>query len=299
MNERPAFAWRAMGTTWRLFHDGGLTAAVAEQVAAAVELDEERWSRFRPTSELAHLNRCAGIPVEASPEMVELLAACDRFTRETEGVFAPLVGAAVIAWGYEVSKDERAPGTTASPQSAPVRRDPLVFDAARRLVEVPRGALLDLGGIAKAWSCARAAELVAGLSDEPGLLVEAGGDLVAARGEHVVAIEDSRGPDHPPIAHIRLPERHAVCTSGWSRRHWTNADGVDAHHLIDPATGRPAPRRQATVISAEPARGEVLAKVLVLRPDRIATMTEAALVADADGVRTTDAWLAALATAPH
>src|SRR4051812_24278301 len=183
-----------MGTTWRLFHDGGLSADVANEVAAVVERDEQRWSRFRPTSELSHLNRCAGIPVEASPETVELLAVCDRFTRDTDGLFAPLVGAAMAAWGYEVSKDERAPGTAASPAAEPVRRDPLVFDARRSLVEVPRGALLDLGGIAKAWSCARAAALAARLSDEPSLLLEAGGDLVAARGHHVVAIEDPRGP---------------------------------------------------------------------------------------------------------
>ena len=92
---------------------------------------------------------------------------------------------------------------------------------------------------------------------------------------------------------------HAVCTSGWSRRHWTNGDGTDAHHLIDPATGVPAARRQATVISAEAARSEVFAKVLVLRPERIETMPEAALVADADGVRTTEAWAAAIAGAGH
>jgi thiamine biosynthesis lipoprotein len=299
MNERPAFVWRAMGTTWRLFHDGGLTAAVAEEVAAAVERDEQRWSRFRPTSELSHLNRCAGIPVEASPEMVELLAVCDRFTRETDGLFAPLVGSAVIAWGYEISKDERAPGTTSSPSAQPVRRDPLVFDAKRRLVEVPRGALLDLGGIAKAWSCARAAAVAADLSDEADLLVEAGGDLVAGRGDHVVAIEDPRGPGHPATTHVLVREGQAICTSGWSRRHWTNGDGVDANHLIDPATGRPAPRRQATVISDEPARSEVLAKVLVLRPERIETMSEAAQVSEGDDVHTTSAWLEAVAAAPH
>ena len=299
MTERPAFAWRAMGTTWRIFHAGGLSAEAAGQVAATVEEDEQRWSRFRPTSELSHLNRCAGIPVEASPETVELLVVCDRFTRETDGLFAPLVGAAMAAWGYEVSKDERAPGTAASPAAEPVRCDPLVFDARRNLVEVPGGALLDLGGIAKAWSCARAAAVAARLSDEPSLLLEAGGDLVAARGDHVVAIEDPRGPDHPPTTGVLLREGHAICTSGWSRRHWTNADGIEAHHLIDAATGLPAPRRQATVISDEPARSEVLAKVLVLRPERIATTPEAAQVGDAGGMRATTAWLAAVAAAGH
>jgi FAD:protein FMN transferase len=293
MRERPAYTWRAMGTTWRVYHDGGLEQAAADRVAAAVEADEQRWSRFRPSSELSYLNRCAGIPVEASPETVELLQACDRFTRETDGLFAPLVGAAVIAWGYAVSRDQRAPGTAVSPAPAPARHDPLVFDARRRIVEVPRGALLDLGGIAKTWSCARAAALVAELSGEPSLLVEAGGDLVAARGGHVVAIEDPRGPDHPPAAHVRIAEGDGICTSGWSRRHWTNEDGVDAHHLIDPVTGRPAPRRQATVISPEPARSEVLAKVLVLDPARLDGLPEAALVADDDGVRATPAWTAA------
>jgi thiamine biosynthesis lipoprotein len=285
-----------MGTTWRLYHDGGLPQAAAERVAAAVEDDEQRWSRFRPSSELSYLNRCAGIPVAASPETVELLEVCDRFTRETDGLFAPLVGHAVIAWGYELSRDVRQPGTASSPSPAPARRDPLVFDARRRIVEVPRGTLLDLGGIAKTWSAARAAALVARLSPEPSLLVEAGGDLVAARGEHVVAIEDPRGPEHPAAAHIRLRESEAVCTSGWSRRHWTNADGTEAHHLIDPRTGRPAPRRQATVISGDPARSEVLAKVLVLDPARIAGLPEAALVADADGVRSSAAWAAVIVT---
>jgi thiamine biosynthesis lipoprotein len=289
-----------MGTTWRLYHDGGLPQAVAERVAAAVEDDEQRWSRFRPTSELSYLNRCAGIPVEASADTVELLQTCDRFTRETDGLFAPLVGRAVIAWGYEVSRDARPPGTAASPAAAPARRDLLVYDERRRIVEVPRGALLDLGGIAKTWSCARAAALVTRLSDEPSLLLEAGGDLVAARGSHVVAIEDGRGPDHPPAAHVRLHEGEAVCTSGWSRRHWTNADGVEAHHLIDPRTGAPAPRRQATVISGEPARSEVLAKVLVIDPARLDSLAEAALVADDDGVRSSAAWAAAVVapTAP-
>ena len=200
----------------------------------------------------------------------------------------------MIAWGYEVSRDRRQPGTATSPAPAPARRDPLVFDAPRGIVEVPRDTLLDLGGIAKTWSCARAAALVARLSAEPTVLVEAGGDLVAARGSHVVAIEDPRGPDHPAAAHVRLAEGEAVCTSGWSRRHWTNADGVAAHHLIDPRTGEPAPRRQATVISREPARSEVLAKVLVLDPDRLATLPEAALVADADGARSSAAWGAAV-----
>ena len=160
--------------------------------------------------------------------MVELLAACDRFTRETDGVFAPLVGGALIAWGYEVSRDERPPGTAASPaagarsgatRSCSTRSARHGRGAARRAARPGR----DREGVELRPSGRRS---LRELSDEPSLLVEAGGDLVAARGDHVVAIEDPRGPDHPPATHVLLREGEAVCTSGWSRRHWTNADGI-------------------------------------------------------------------------
>ena len=41
---------------------GCVPQSVADAVAAQVEADEERWSRFRESSELEHLNRCAGSP---------------------------------------------------------------------------------------------------------------------------------------------------------------------------------------------------------------------------------------------
>jgi thiamine biosynthesis lipoprotein len=279
-----------MGTTWRLYHSGSMPQSVADALAALVEADEERWSRFRETSELEHLNRCAGIPVEVSPETAELLEACDRFGAATEGLFAPLVGVAMRAWGYRESIRVTTPGTEVSPEPAPVPRERLVFDRRRRIALVPRGALLDLGGIAKSWSAVRAARLVTTLSDDEAILVDAGGDMVAARGEHRVLVESPRGGDAPPIARVLLREGQGVATSGSSRRRWTNADGREAHHLIDPATGAPAPPGQATVVATDPVEAEILAKVLVLRPDRLADLAAPALVAHDDDVVTNDAW---------
>ena len=286
----PAWEWQAMGTTWHLYHSGTLLQSVADAVAALVEADEQRWSRFRESSELEHLNRCAGIPVEVSAETAQLLEACDRFSGETDGLFAPLVGAAVRAWGYRESIRVAAPGTETSPDPEPVPRDPLVFDRRRRIALVPRGALLDLGGIAKSWSAVRAARLATALSDDPAILVDAGGDMVAARGGHRVLVENPSGADAPPIARILLRESQGVATSGSSRRRWTNADGRAAHHLIDPVTGAPAQPGQATVVAADPVEAEILAKVLVLRPDRLTDVATAALVARDDALVTNTAW---------
>jgi thiamine biosynthesis lipoprotein len=285
-----------MGTTWHIFHSGSLPQPIADQMALLVEADEQRWSRFRESSELMKLNRCAGIPVEASPETLELLVECDRWTRETDGVFNPLVGASVRAWGYEVSKFERPPGRETSPEPTPAVREPLVFDRRRGIVLIPEGSQLDLGGIAKTWSVARTAAALLPLTDDPLLLVDAGGDMVAARGSHDVAVEGREGPDAESIATVTVREGQGIATSGWSRRSWRNADGGEGMHIIDPSTGAPAGRVQATVIADEPVRAEVFAKALVINPDLIDTIDLAALVATGDGVRTSARWASALTT---
>ena len=59
-----------------------------------------------------------------------------------------------------------------------------------------------------------------------------------------------------------------MATSTITRRRWATTDGSWAHHLIDPTTGRPSstPVRSATVVAADAATAEVLAKVVVLAP---------------------------------
>ena len=61
----------------------------------------------------------------------------------------------------------------------------------------------------------------------------------------------------------------AIATSGSDRRRWRRA-GREAHHLIDPATGRPSAGdlRTVTVVAAEAAEAEVLATDLFLRGER-------------------------------
>jgi thiamine biosynthesis lipoprotein len=277
-----------MGTTWRIFHSGHARQEDADAVVEQVLADELRWSRFQPESELRHLNHVAGTPARVSAETIELLTACDRWREATDGAFSPLVGAAMAAWGYAESRDVRPLGATRSP-AAPVAipRDRLVFDRDYRLARVPPGAKLDLGGIAKMWSAGRAATLLVERCNDPWLLVEAGGDMVAARGDHTVVVEAPG--DHAIIVH----EGQGIATSGWSRRHWVNGDGRPVHHLIDPATGAPGPRVQATVRADDPIEAEIVAKVIALRPHELETTTNPALLWDDDGVSTNQAWWAA------
>lgn len=285
----PAWEFAATGTRWRIYHSGGVHEQAARELAAAVELDEARWSRFRPDSELSALNRAAGRWHSVSAEMFALLDAADRWTRRSGGLFQPLVAPALSAWGYRDSIGVRPPGVEAAPPTQPVV-GALDFDLERRAVRIPHRSAVDLGGIAKGWIAGRVAALAATVCADPVLLVDAGGDLVAASGEHSVAVDRPGADGLPPQAWIRLRRGQAVATSGYGRRQWVNGDGVRAHHLIDPATGAPGPLAHATVVADCPVTADVQAKLLALRPDDIHRTNYAALVVTPSGAQKSQSW---------
>jgi FAD:protein FMN transferase len=298
---RPAWEFQATGTRWRLYHSGGLGEREAASVAASVEADEARWSRFRPDSETSRLNAAAGEWVAVAEATLELLVACARWTSSTDGVFQPLIGATLSAWGYADSIAERAPGSRQTPPPAPVAGSVEVeVDLERGRARLPRGLALDLGGIGKAWIAARVAPALAGLTEDPSLLIDAGGDLLAVRGEHVVAVETPAGGGAQvdatgdgvsgAPAWVGLSTGQAIATSGCDRRSWVNGDGAGAHHLIDPATGAPGPRAHATVIADDAVTADVLAKTLALRPERIARCPWPARLTIASRTVTRGAW---------
>ena len=159
---------------------------------------------------------------------------------------------------------------------------------------IPGGMRLDLGGIAKGWMAVRAAALVRTLSDDQSILIDAGGDLTAVRGMHIVAVEPPHAQalagTHPATVWLNVLEGEGVATSGSGRRRWVNGDGRTAHHLIDPAVGRPGPECQVTVIAPDCVTADVSAKVLALRPQQVEGFGHAAMVTVNGVCRTTPAW---------
>ena len=285
----PAWEFSATGTRWRLYHSGGLDDNVAAAIAAAIERDEARWSRFRPDSEISELNRTAGEWRALSAETVELLEACADWTRRTDGIFQPLIGRALTAWGYAGSITERTPFVHVTPSARPVTGT-IAFDHDRGRVSIPPGTTVDLGGIGKGWIAARAASLMTELCTDRALLIDAGGDLLAVTGAHVVAVENPERPTDAAREWIRLAPGQAVATSGYGRRRWTNGDGHVGHHLIDPRTGAPGALVHATVVADDPVSADITAKVLALRPESIRTCRYPALLRVPEHTITSRAW---------
>ena len=238
--------------------DAAWGAVTAEFAAADLAL-----SRFRDDSELTALNRLAGSGrvTRVSWRLRQALAAIHRAGRITSGRFDASVFDVLERIG-EHGAAVTGPEPVAHAAAAHTRA---------RLVTAPARPV-DLGGIGKGlalrWATSAA---MLRLPDGAGLLLNAGGDLIAAgRGPNegwMIGVDDpvAATPDTAPVAVLAL-DRGAVATSSVGTRHWTGPDGQAVHHLVDPATREPARTGliAVTVVAPDPAWAEVWSKALFL-----------------------------------
>lgn len=278
------FEARAMASPLALTIGGPLARRAAEEAWRVVRLEfeasEAAMSRFRATSEVTAINRAAGDGTwqSASRRLRRALVATDRARRVTGGLFDPRVLVALDGLGYRGAEIGARARSRASGDGPVVDLD----RAGRLRVGTP----IDLGGIGKGlalrWAADSAQRVLAEghtaeASPDPGLLLDAGGDIVARGrgpldGTWSIGIEDPTGGPEP-LAVVALGHG-AIATSSVRRTAW-EVDGRRVHHLLDPATGRPADSGllAVTVAAADPAWAEVWAKALfVAGRDRVAEL---------------------------
>ncbi|MFN4002919.1 FAD:protein FMN transferase [Microcella sp.] len=283
--------WALMGGSAHVRIVGGSSAALDEAHGFALTL-EQRWSRFVDDSDLTALANADGVPVTVAPETIVLLHAMREGWRETDHDFDPTLLPHLVTAGYRRSTVDPSRSTTL-PALAVGRGDLEAMRLDGDEVRLPIGMTLDAGGIGKGL----AADLVARrliAAGALGCLVEIGGDVrVAGQAPDDTAWRIAVDDPFVPGANrgvVRLVDG-GIATSSQRKRRWMTESGHAAHHLIDPASGRPAATsiQTVTVIAATAARAEVLTKPGFLRPldDYLAwlpTRGAAALLIDADGV---------------
>lgn len=221
-----------------------------DELARRLALLDATCSRFRPDSELSRANKGAGRPIELSPLLAELVALALAAARATGGVVDPTLGRALRAVGYDrrfalVRGRDRWTVTKPDPgRWADIRLD-------GRTLLAPHGVELDLGSTAKAWAADDAAREVARATGA-GVLVSLGGDVAVAGaapegGWPVRVTDDHTAPTQAdPVVAIA---DGGLATSSTTVRRWRTSDG-EAHHLLDPATGRPVAGRWRTATVA-------------------------------------------------
>jgi thiamine biosynthesis lipoprotein len=243
-----AASFPAIGTTARVVVTDDFTLAFARgELARRLDLLDATCNRFRPDSELSRANELAGRPIELTPLLAELVAVALAAAQTTDGRVDPTLGRALRAAGYDrtfarVRDRERWTVGAAHPgRWSDVRLD-------GRTLRAPRFVELDLGATAKAWAADDAANAITGATGS-GVLVSLGGDIAVAGpapvGGWPVRITDDHATPSEADPVVAIADG-GLATSSTTVRRWPTTDG-DAHHLLDPATGRPAAGRWRTV----------------------------------------------------
>ena len=237
-------AFRSMGCEIVV---GGARAGELEAIARLFAERDRMFSRFRPDSELDHVNTAAGAPVRVSEEFARTVRAALAAAAWTRGLVDPTVGAAMASIGYTHDYADLWPDPR--PARASVAQRWRSIGLSGRLLTVPRGVVLDLNGVVKSLAVDDALTLLGG----PGF-VSAGGDLATNAS---VAVSLPGGGD----VTVR---RGGLATSG-TRRRWMRGGEVQ-HHLVDPRTGLPSrsPWFEVTVAASSCLRADVAAKAAFL-----------------------------------
>jgi FAD:protein FMN transferase len=244
--------FQALGTTAHVVVTNPASLPVSlDAVRATIEEFDLACSRFRDDSELVALNASAGATVTVSPLLCDAVQAGLRAALLTDGDVDPTIGAALIALGYDRDFDalDQDPPTHQISIASVAGWRTVALDREARTVRVPRGVTLDLGATAKALCADRAAARAVDAAG-CGVLVSLGGDMSFAGdppdgGWRVRVTDDHAAGPEAPGQSITL-RSGGLATSSTTVRRWRTASG-DAHHLLDPGTGRPVDGAWRTV----------------------------------------------------
>ncbi len=275
--------FRAMNTSIHLNYYGE-NSQLGQYVESFFEQNEQRLSRFRPSSELSRLNECGETTCRVSSELFSILEAAKWANQATEGLFDPAVLDDLERVGYDHSFEliDRANTLMEGTNISNTKGVNVDWGTQRRMdiqdVKLYRAALqvsrptrlrLDLGGIGKGWTVDRCSDF---LHVQGPFLLNAGGDLYAygapgGTSGWEIEIEDARDPERS-IATL-VVSNAAVTTSTTVKRSWWR-DGIHMHHIIDPRTGLPAATDllAVTVVAPRATMAEIYAKSALILGSR-------------------------------
>jgi thiamine biosynthesis lipoprotein len=269
-----------MGTQFDIQVAGADEAAARAAITdafAEVARVEELLSEWRESSEISEVNRQAGgRPVEVGPELFSVVESSIRISELTGGAFDVTFAACADLWSARkarVPSDDEIADCLSRVDFRLIR-----LDSRHSTLFLPRAEMrIGIAGIGKGFGVDRAAEVLEdrGFSD---YIVDGGGDI-RLRGRKL------DGPWRVGIRHPRRrdglyatlrADRGSIVTSG-DYEQFFERDGVRYHHILDPATGRPARgATSVTVIAPSAMEADALATGLfVLGPDRGLALVEA------------------------
>ena len=236
-----------------LWHEDTARAVEAiEAVFAEVDRINALMSTYVDSSRISDINRTAASePVDAGAELFELIRRSVEISELTDGAFDITYDS--VGQHYDFREERRPDESTIEAGRDLIDYTLIELGTEQGTIGFKQpGVRINLGGIAKGYAVERGVRILAQHGVRHGI-VTAGGDsrlLGDRRGRPwVVGIRDPR--EDGKVA-ISVPlEGEAISTSGDYERYFEE-DGVRYHHIIKPASGKPAQGvHSATVIGPE------------------------------------------------
>jgi thiamine biosynthesis lipoprotein len=202
-------------------------------------------SNYKPESEWSLINqRAARGPLQISPEMFQLLSACQEYSRQSEGAFDISVGPLMKVWGFYKGTGHLPHAAEVAAAMTRVGYRHVHLDARARTIEFDRAGIeLDPGGIGKGYAVDRMVEVLKGKGIGIALVAGSGSSIYGMGAPPSMAQGwpvDIRDPwNHEKTAVTVYLKDMSMSTSG-SYEKFFRAEGKTYAHIMDPRTGYPA-----------------------------------------------------------
>lgn len=230
-------------------------SSLADQASAGLFRDFDSMHRNWHAREPGKLTQTSALLTKtewftADDAILDLVKLAKQYSLLSNGLFNPLIGKLIQAWGFQGTEQPEAPPTQEE-------IDKLLADLPTvKDIEIDGGRMrghntqisLDLGAIAKGYAVAAGIQKLRDQGIQHAL-INAGGDLcgIGSQGKRRWRI-GIRSPSAEGImASIELDNDECVFTSGDYERYFTH-ESKRYHHIIDPRNGYPADKAASVTV---------------------------------------------------
>ena len=255
--EMVALARHAMATRFEIVlygKDPVALRAAGEEALNEIERLEAQLSLYKPTSEIAHLNRrAAKEPVQVEPGLFRLIQQAKQLWEQTGGAFDITIAPLMRCWGLMGDKGKVPARANLESARAIVGMQHVQLDPAEYTVRFDvAGLALDLGAIGKGYAIEQAAEILrsAGVTSA---LLHGGTSTVYALGatpdtkawkiaiqppeQELATVAMDKATPSSPLAVVELKDEALSVSAVWGK--FFRVGKRIYSHIIDPRTGEP------------------------------------------------------------
>lgn len=237
-----------------------------EDIWAACGRYEQLLSKTVAGSDVDRINQSSGEPVQVDPETWEILRRAKEVSRQSGGAFSVTIAPLTALWDF-TGGTERVPSEEERLAALPLVDDEAIILGEDGTVTLPKGHIIDLGGIAKGYIADQIAAMCRARSQ--GAVISLGGNTYVTGSKpdgtaYRVGIQDPVSGRGASAAIISLQDG-TVVTSGIYERCFEK-DGVSYHHILDPKTGSSAMTdlASATVVGSDSMTADAVATACIV-----------------------------------